>query len=457
MVQRGGYPDGLAGAAIPLGAEIIAVADAFDTMVTNRPYRRRSTQAVAITELRRCAGTQFDPRVVETFISEVLERNLRPRGTGMLIAEGLATASGDADDTTLAGLSDGGRIVDVRALGLMVELAGLTRHITDLRLFLTRVAEMVRRRLDYDSIYLMLVDESRNELRLAAMNPVDPQIDPDYRQPLDVGVCGRVYQSGRAWNVVDVTKEPGYHPPDSRPVGGSELAVPFVVDNEVIGVLSAESPRVAAFTAADVTVLTAVANQVAVAIHVAQLHDLAKRAAATDGLTGLANHRAFYESLGEAAASGEPFSLVLFDVEGLKLVNDTAGHLAGDALLREIAAALREGVRAGDVVARYGGDEFGLIMRGIDRREATRVATRIRRSFLGRPGSRSRVRTTVRFGVATAPVDGRRPVDLVAVADARMYEMRALTAPKASLDAAGETAPERAKSATTADARAVRG
>src|SRR4030095_2592702 len=93
-----------------------------------------------------------------------------------------------------------------------------------------------------------------------------------------------------------------------------------------------------------------------VSIHVAQPYDRAKRAAATDRLTGLANHRAFYEALGEAAASGEGFSLVLFDVEGLKLVNDTAGHLAGDALLREIAAALREGVRAGD--------EFGLIMRG---------------------------------------------------------------------------------------------
>jgi two-component system cell cycle response regulator len=205
---------------------------------------------------------------------------------------------------------------------------------------------------------------------------------------------------------------------------GSELVVPFIVDDTVIGVLSAESPRVAAFTAADATVLTAVADQVAVAIHVAQLHDVAKRAAATDGLTGLANHRAFYDALDEAVVSGEPFSLVLFDVEGLKQVNDTAGHLAGDALLRDIAAALREGVRAGDVVARYGGDEFGLIMHGVDRREATRVAARIRRSFLGRPGRRSQERTTVRFGVAVAPVDGKRPVDLVAVADARMYEMR---------------------------------
>jgi diguanylate cyclase (GGDEF)-like protein/putative nucleotidyltransferase with HDIG domain len=418
-----GYPDGLAGREIPLGAEAIAVADAFDTMVTDRPYRRRNTPESAVAELRRCAGTQFDPWVVETFVRDVLERDIRPRGTGMLIADGVSMG-GDPDETTLGALSEGGRIGDARALGLFVELAGLTRHITDLRLFLARVAEMVRRRLGYEAIYLMLVDQKRSELRLAAMSPFDPVVDTGYSQSIEVGICGRVCRTGRAWNVVDVTKEPSYHHPDHQPPVGSEMVVPFIVDDKVIGVLSAESPRVAAFTAADVTVLTAVADQVAVAIHVAQLHDVAKRAAATDGLTGLANHRAFYDALGEAVERGEPFSLVLFDVEGLKQVNDTAGHLAGDALLRDIAAALREGVRSGDVVARYGGDEFGLIMHGVDRREATRVAARIRRSFLGRPGRRDQVRTTVRFGVAVAPGDGRRPVDLVAMADARMYEMR---------------------------------
>jgi diguanylate cyclase (GGDEF)-like protein/putative nucleotidyltransferase with HDIG domain len=416
-----GYPDGLAGTDIPLGAEIISVADAYDTMVTDRPYRRRSSPSAAIAELRRCAGSQFDLRVVETFVREVLER---PRGTGTLIAPGAFVPADGADEPSLASISDGGRIGNARALGLLVELAGLTRHITDLKLFLTRVTEMVRRRLDYEEIYLLLVDDTRSELRLAAMSPVSSEPIAEYRQSLAVGICGQVCRTGRAWNVVDVTKEAGYYEPTPDRPGGSELVVPFVVDDEVIGVLSAESSRVAAFTAADVTVLTAVADQVAVAINVAQLHDAAKQGAATDGLTGLANHRSFYGALGEAVASGEPFAVVLFDVEGLKRVNDTAGHLAGDALLREIAAALREGVRAGDVVARYGGDEFALIMRGVDRREATRAASRIRRGFQGRPGQRNRPQTTVRFGVAESPADGRRPVELVAVADARMYEMR---------------------------------
>ncbi len=103
-----GYPDGLAGADIPLGAGAIAVADAFDTMVTDRPYRRRSTPDAAVAELRRCAGTQFDPWVVETFVRDVLERDVRPRATGMLIADGLSLGGGESDDTPLGALSDGG-------------------------------------------------------------------------------------------------------------------------------------------------------------------------------------------------------------------------------------------------------------------------------------------------------------------------------------------------------------
>lgn len=121
------------------------------------------------------------------------------------------------------------------------------------------------------------------------------------------------------------------------------------------------------------------------ATNVAQLHDAAKRGALTDGLTGLANHRAFYEALDTAVAMGELFTVGLFDVAGLKLVNDTIGHLAGDAILRGIAETLRESVRDTDTVARYGGDEFGLIMVDAGEDEAIRVAALVRRQMSKRP------------------------------------------------------------------------
>jgi HD-GYP domain-containing protein (c-di-GMP phosphodiesterase class II) len=69
-----GYPDGLVGARIPLGARVIAVCDAYDAMVSHRPYRSRMSVEVALEELRRCAGVQFDPRIVDAFVAVVAER-----------------------------------------------------------------------------------------------------------------------------------------------------------------------------------------------------------------------------------------------------------------------------------------------------------------------------------------------------------------------------------------------
>ncbi len=416
-----GYPDGIAGEMIPLGAAI-AVADAFDTMTTDRPYRRRCSPAAAVSELRKWAGIQFHPEVVEAFV-RVVESDL-------VMADEAAhlplAMPGDLAFGPPAGTV--GRIADARALGLLVELAGLTRHIPDLRTFLRGVTEMVRCRLGYEAIYLLLVDRERQEFVLAAYSgTLHDVVDDNYRQSLSIGICGEVFRTGRMRNVPNVRLEPLHYDPDPSVPVESEIVVPLIVNDEFIGVISAESSQRAAFTASDEMVLTAVADQLAVAIHVAQLHDQTKRAAATDGLTGLANHRAFYEALEATAAAGRPFAIVLFDVEGLKAINDTAGHLAGDALLRRVGQTIREMVRANDVVARYGGDEFAVILAEASAAQAAAIASRVRKRLLECEVPVPGMRTTVRYGVAAAPADGTRPIALVALADARMYEMHPRT------------------------------
>jgi diguanylate cyclase (GGDEF)-like protein len=205
---------------------------------------------------------------------------------------------------------------------------------------------------------------------------------------------------------------------------GSEFAVPLIVDDRTIGVLSVASGTPSAFTWSDHRALSAIADQLAMAVHVAQLHAAAKHAAATDGLTGVSNHRAFYEALERVAAIGDAFAVILFDVEGLKETNDSRGHLAGDTLLRRVAQTIKSQVRETDLVARYGGDEFAVIMYGLDA-EPSRVAAAIRSTLLQDDPEPEMRGTTVRYGIAVSPLDGTVPSDLVAIADARLYEMRA--------------------------------
>jgi diguanylate cyclase (GGDEF)-like protein len=413
-----GYPDGLAGAAIPLGAQILAVAEAFDTMVTDRQYRARRSSAEAVAELRRGAGGQFHPQVVDALTRVLVASRDAGAGDGPVVEIDPPSSPRSHDDSPTAG-----RLGDARVVGLLVELAGLTRHIPDLEDYLARVCSLVRLRLGYEEVRFLLADRQRCELVVAALNGAEPGIATGDRLPSDGGSYGAVMGDGQARTVLDISRDPD-RPGDRRDAAGSELVVPLVVGGETIGLIVAESRRVAGFSDADQAVLGAVAAQVAAAVHVAQLHDAAKRAAATDGLTGLLNHRAFYEALEQELALPGPLSVVLLDVEGLKRVNDTAGHLAGDALLRRVGEVIRLHVRAEDVVARYGGDEFALVLPRCDAKTAIKIAARIRRALLDSGGGREEPRTTVRYGVATSPQDGTLPRQLVGTADRRLYRMR---------------------------------
>jgi len=161
---------------------------------------------------------------------------------------------------------------------------------------------------------------------------------------------------------------------------------------------------------------------------VAQLHDTLKREASHDPLTRLNNRRLFLERIQQevvrAGGANESFSIVFLDVDELKRINDTYGHLAGDALLREVSNALMDAVRGEDVVARYGGDEFVVLLPATPASAATSVAQRISdgiarhrfmagRELLQIPG--------VSLGVATFPRDGATAEELLASADATLY------------------------------------
>ena len=180
--------------------------------------------------------------------------------------------------------------------------------------------------------------------------------------------------------------------------------------------------------------LTAIslAGHAVVALENARLHRIVQHQALVDGLTGLANRRQAENSLdaelARAARFGGSVAFILCDLDNFKKVNDQFGHLAGDDVLRELASVLRDTVRAVDVAARWGGEEFALLLPATDAAGATQVAERARealeqRTILTQDGDA--VHVTASFGVAAYPDHGSGD-DLLAAADAALYEAKRL-------------------------------
>jgi diguanylate cyclase (GGDEF)-like protein/PAS domain S-box-containing protein len=141
-----------------------------------------------------------------------------------------------------------------------------------------------------------------------------------------------------------------------------------------------------------------------------------------DGLTGLVNYREFLmhleDELRRADRSGRSFGLLLLDLDGLKLINDRLGHLAGNRALKQLAHVMKDNSRATDISARYGGDEFALLLIDADYPRSEQVASRIRESLRTKSGV---LPLTVSIGAAVYPQDGRTAQELLEIADRRLY------------------------------------
>jgi diguanylate cyclase (GGDEF)-like protein/PAS domain S-box-containing protein len=153
----------------------------------------------------------------------------------------------------------------------------------------------------------------------------------------------------------------------------------------------------------------------------ANLRDLAIK----DGLTGLFNRRHILEELElavvSAVAAGQRLAVALLDVDFFKQINDSHGHPTGDAVLRDLARVLGERLRGSDLVGRYGGEEFVVVMRGAGATAAVAVLEAVRARLAERSLSPDLPRYTFSAGVATCPADGATTTELIAVADQRLY------------------------------------
>ena len=210
----------------------------------------------------------------------------------------------------------------------------------------------------------------------------------------------------------------------------SMLVVPLVAETEVLGLIMLGDKRPAFFEYKHLQTLTIISGQTAVAITNVQLYKKLEKTAITDGLTGLYNHRYFYQRLLEdfqrAERYGAKLSLIMLDIDYFKQVNDRYGHLVGDTVLAGVSRIISGEVRSSDLAARYGGEEFAVMMPETGPTEAMHVAERIRLAVRENLFDNDGVRFQVRIsgGVASYPVHAANVRELMDAADTALYRAK---------------------------------
>jgi diguanylate cyclase (GGDEF)-like protein len=290
---------------------------------------------------------------------------------------------------------------------------------------LGRIAHHLRALLPYDDLTVYEVDAGGTLLRpVFALGQWVKEIMAETLS-VDTGTTGWVVRNRRTRNVPN-TK----HDSISNVVAGTDeddeafVCVPLLAHGRVVGTLNVYRVGVnREFSDAEVALVERFATMAALAYEAARQREHLRHQAATDGLTGLLNHRGTQERLRReieaAAASGRPLSVVVVDLDHFKRINDSYGHAEGDKVLAATAAKLRSVIREGDAVGRLGGEEFVLVLPGVAGEAAAEAAERARTALGDIVVGRRRLESSA--GVASFPDDACEAAQLLAHADAALY------------------------------------
>ena len=253
-----------------------------------------------------------------------------------------------------------------------------------------------------------------------------------WANPRQGGLTDTVAHSGEILVIPDIQAHPMYDgAPDEW--SGSIIGMPLKIGDRVVGVMNIAYKEPREFTTEELQVINLLADQAALAVENARLHDLVSQQALTDPLTRLANRRAFdlqlEDEIRRSIRYQHVFALVILDFDDFKHINDTYGHPAGDETLREVGRCMLDEVRDTDFVARVGGDEFALILPETSIDNAERICSLLREvmresTFPWQTKGDSILNPST--GIASFPIDATNGKDLVAAADSALYRTKKL-------------------------------
>ena len=318
-----------------------------------------------------------------------------------------------------------------RHLAILHEISRAMARPLQLEPLFETIFQEVARVMPVEAFIITLYDQEKQSLHAAFI--VDKgQRYPPVTVPADQGPTAEVVRTGRPLFLNRRPEEMSRPVPGSRLVGAPEepasvIIVPMTLENRVVGTISAQSYRPSAYTPEDFELLGIIAGQAAIYVQNARLYEQTVQLALTDSMTGLGNarmlRRELARELARARRSGAPLSVIMLDSDHLKQVNDRHGHLVGDRYLALLADLIRAHVRAGDIVTRYAGDEFVVVLPETPPEEAQRVAERIVQAVARTPLTvgQEKVFTSVSAGVASWPGCGDDEEQLLWAADRALY------------------------------------
>jgi len=446
-----GYPAGLKGEEIPLGARILSVVDYFDALMAERPYHKAMTAEAAVGLLQQEAGKGLDPQVVALFTDLLpalqkqaleLDQTMR-RSTPEEHAPQGQPATGLAPELSKKNVFEDIALAhrEIYALYEIAQAMGTSLGVSDtMALISAKLTNLV----PFACAALFLYDEETETLRCRFATGTDADVIQQVAVHSGEGLTGWVARNRRPL----VNARPSA---DLEAAGlnhlsttlQSALVCPLMFNERFIGTLSVYHTDAAFYRDDHRRLLDRVSEQAAAVINNSMLFEQTQEDSLTDPLTGLPNTRFLFMHLTRELARAERLksevSLMVMDLDSFKGINDNHGHHVGDRALCEVARVLRAAIRPYDICVRYAGDEFIVVLSGCGADEAEHKRQELQKSiddvyFEARPGKR--LALSISVGAAVFPQDGESYEALLATADSRMYQDKSERKRRTNRDAA---------------------